>query len=187
MTKASTNFKTVLVDAATGRPHVPNGSMGFRYGESGAGKWNLDLEGVDPALSLVRGGQVRNRRGPAPAIRRRSGERRGRRVHRRGSRPPDWRQFRVTPCHHRLRPDDGSVRSRPEGLPGEWPTGYDDPAPCHRRGRRDHRSVPASMAIRIGREFASNAEESGGRSMIILGPGPTTGSTPTPSTVRSSP
>ena len=49
------DFKTVLVDRRTGRPVVPNGSLGFRYSESGMGKWNLDLEGVDPALSLLRG------------------------------------------------------------------------------------------------------------------------------------
>ena len=45
-------WKTVLLDAATGEPRVPNGSLGFRYAESGEGKWNLDLEGVTPALSL---------------------------------------------------------------------------------------------------------------------------------------
>ena len=30
----------------------PNGSMGFRYAESGVGRWNLDLEDVMPALSM---------------------------------------------------------------------------------------------------------------------------------------
>ncbi len=45
-------FKTVLLDAATGEPVVPNGSLGFRYSEQGQGRWNLDLQGVDPLLSL---------------------------------------------------------------------------------------------------------------------------------------
>ncbi len=45
-------WKTVLLDAATGEPVVPNGSMGFRYADSGVGRWNLDLEGSTPALSL---------------------------------------------------------------------------------------------------------------------------------------
>jgi nitrate reductase alpha subunit len=44
------SWKTVLLDAATGKPVVPNGSMGFRYADSGVGRWNLDLEGVTPAL-----------------------------------------------------------------------------------------------------------------------------------------
>jgi nitrate reductase / nitrite oxidoreductase, alpha subunit len=45
-------WKTVLLDAASGKPVVPNGSMGFRYADSGVGRWNLDLEGIAPALSI---------------------------------------------------------------------------------------------------------------------------------------
>src|SRR5215211_4345355 len=45
-------WKTVLLDTASGKPVVPNGSMGFRYADSGAGRWNLDLEGITPALSI---------------------------------------------------------------------------------------------------------------------------------------
>ncbi len=30
--------------------------MGFRYGDSGMGHWNLDLAGVDPLLSLYESG-----------------------------------------------------------------------------------------------------------------------------------
>ena len=45
-------FKTVLLDAASGAPVVPPGSLGFRYGEQGAGKWNLDLGEIDPMLSV---------------------------------------------------------------------------------------------------------------------------------------
>ena len=36
-----------------GQPVVPNGSMGFRYADSGKGRWNLDLEGVTPALTMT--------------------------------------------------------------------------------------------------------------------------------------
>ena len=36
------------------QPVVPNGSMGFRYAESGEGRWNLDLEGVDPGAVVRR-------------------------------------------------------------------------------------------------------------------------------------
>src|SRR5690625_4621391 len=45
-------FKTVLLDERTGEPVVPNGSLGFRYGEQGTGSWNLDLGGTEPLLSL---------------------------------------------------------------------------------------------------------------------------------------
>ena len=45
--------KTVLLDSVTGRLVVPNGTLGHRFGEQGAGDWNLDLGEVDPALSLL--------------------------------------------------------------------------------------------------------------------------------------
>ena len=45
-------FKPVLVDSRSGQPVVPNGSLGHRFGDSGAGRWNLDLQGVDPRLSM---------------------------------------------------------------------------------------------------------------------------------------
>jgi nitrate reductase alpha subunit len=165
-------FKTVLVDAATGRPHVPNGSLGFRYGESGEGRWNLDLEGVDPALSFYEavgtetaevllprfdvgqadgeGGGVHARGVPAARIATVSGER------------------LVTTVFDLMLAQYGVGRP---GLPGQWPTDYDDPAPYTPAWQEEITGVPAAMAVRVGREFAQNAEDSGGRSMIILGAG----------------
>jgi nitrate reductase / nitrite oxidoreductase, alpha subunit len=46
------DWKPVVLDAATGSPVVPNGSVGFRYGDEGKGRWNLRLEGIDPVLTL---------------------------------------------------------------------------------------------------------------------------------------
>ncbi len=63
--------------------------------------------------------------------------------------------------------------NRPElGLPGEWPAGYDDDAtPATPAWQERFTGVPAAAAARIGREFAQNALDSGGRSMIIMGAG----------------
>jgi nitrate reductase alpha subunit len=58
-----------------------------------------------------------------------------------------------------------------DGLPGQWPSGYDDPAPYTPAWQEEITGVPAAQAIRVGREFAQNAEDSGGRSMIVLGAG----------------
>ena len=58
-----------------------------------------------------------------------------------------------------------------EGLPGDWPTGYDDPQPYTPAWQEEITSVTAETVTRIAREFAANAEESGGRSMITLGAG----------------
>ncbi len=166
------DFKTVMVDSETGKPHVPNGSLGFRFGESGKGKWNLDLEGVDPALSFYgasgsegvevllprfdvgqsesESGGIRHAGVPAVKLATAHGER------------------LVTTVYDLLLAQYGVGR---DGLPGQWPTGYDDPEPYTPAWQEEITGVPAAMAERIGREFAQNAEDSGGRSMIILGAG----------------
>ncbi len=166
------DFKTVMVDSQTGKPHVPNGSLGFRFGESGKGKWNLDLEGVDPALSFYgasgsegvevllprfdvgqsesESGGIRHAGVPAVKLATAHGER------------------LVTTVYDLLLAQYGVGR---DGLPGQWPTGYDDPEPYTPAWQEEITGVPAAMAERIGREFAQNAEDSGGRSMIILGAG----------------
>jgi nitrate reductase alpha subunit len=166
------DFKTVLVDSATGRPHVPNGSLGFRYNDSGMGKWNLDLEGVDPALSLFEAGGSKNVEILMPRFDVRQEEHEGGGVHVRG--------VPVVPIHTTsgerlattvfdlLLAQYGVGR---EGLPGAWPTGYDDPSPYTPAWAEEITGVPAAQTTRIGREFAQNAEDSGGRSMIILGAG----------------
>ncbi len=166
------DFKTVMVDSETGKPHVPNGSLGFRFGESGKGKWNLNLEGVDPALSFYgasgsegvevllprfdvgqsesESGGIRHAGVPAVKLATAHGER------------------LVTTVYDLLLAQYGVGR---DGLPGQWPTGYDDPGPYTPAWQEEITGVPAAMAERIGREFAQNAEDSGGRSMIILGAG----------------
>lgn len=42
----------VLIDADTDDVVVPNGTLGDRWGKDGQGRWNLDLGGVDPLLTL---------------------------------------------------------------------------------------------------------------------------------------
>ena len=61
--------------------------------------------------------------------------------------------------------------SRP-GLPGDWPAGYQDVSrPYTPAWQEEITGVSAAQAIRVAREFARNAQESGGRSMIIMGAG----------------
>ena len=126
-------WKTVVMDAATGAPRVPNGSMGFRYAESGVGRWNLDLEDVVPALS-VRDAKVtaRSRRGsPAPV---RFGRRVGSGSAPRSSRRPGRRH----PRHDRARSDAGAVRRRARRPPRRLAAGTTTTStrPTRPRGRR---------------------------------------------------
>ena len=59
-----------------------------------------------------------------------------------------------------------------DGLPGEWPSGYDDASGLGTPAWQEELTgVPAAAAERIGREFAQSALDSGGRSMIIMGAG----------------
>ena len=52
-TGENAEWKTVVLDAQTGEPAVPKGSIGFRWGDEGMGKWNLELGDLDPALTLL--------------------------------------------------------------------------------------------------------------------------------------
>ena len=159
------HFKTVLLDSATGQPVVPHGSLGFRFGPDGAGKWNLDLGQVDPLLSAAGGPEapveVLLPRFDAP-----DGSaavlRRGVPVRRVGGHV-------VTTVFDLMLAQYGVSR---DGLPGTWPSGYDDAdEPCTPAWQETITGVPAHKAERIGREFAANAEESRGRSMILMGAG----------------
>ena len=60
-----------------------------------------------------------------------------------------------------------------DGLPGDWPSGYDDPdEPYTPAWQERFTSVPAASCLRVAREMADNAERSGsGRTMIIMGAG----------------
>ncbi|RTL69071.1 MAG: nitrate reductase subunit alpha [Pseudonocardiaceae bacterium] len=156
-------WKTVLIDGSTGDPVVPNGSLGFRYTDSGAGRWNLDLNDVAPQLTLLDGQAAEvllprfdNLDGTGAVLRR------GVPVRRIAGNV-------VTTVFDLMLAQYGVRR---DGLPGVWPTGYDDAAePYTPAWQEAITSVPAAQAVRVAREMAANAEESHGRTMIIMGAG----------------
>jgi nitrate reductase / nitrite oxidoreductase, alpha subunit len=158
--------KTVMLDAATGQPHVPNGSLGFRFGDSGAGRWNLDLSGTDPLLTLYgRSAQAV----PVDLPRFDIGDTEGGTSVRRGVPVTRVAGHLVTTVFDLLM---AQYAVRRDGLPGEWPAGYDDAGtPGTPAWQQAITSVPAAAAARVAREFARNAELSKGRSMIAMGAG----------------
>ena len=59
-----------------------------------------------------------------------------------------------------------------DGLPGDWPSGYDDAEqPCTPAWQEQITGVDRRLAARVAREFARNAEVTEGRSMICMGAG----------------
>ncbi len=158
-------FKTVLLDSATGAPVVPNGSLGFRFGPEGAGRWNLDLAEIDPLLSAA-GGTL----DPVPVELPRFDAPDGSAAAlKRGVPVRRVNGHLVTTVYDLMLAQYGVRR---DGLPGTWPSGYDDAdEPYTPAWQETITGVPAAKAERIGREFAANAEESRGRSMILMGAG----------------
>ncbi|GEL23435.1 nitrate reductase subunit alpha [Pseudonocardia sulfidoxydans NBRC 16205] len=154
-------WKTVVLDDRSGEAVVPNGSLGFRYTDSGAGRWNLDLGDVVPRLSAL-GSEAAEVLLPRLDSADAGVLRRGVPVRRVGG-------SLVTTVHDLMLAQYGVHRP---GLPGRWPSGYDDAdEPYTPAWQEAITSVPAAQAIRVARELATNSEESGGRSMIIMGAG----------------
>ncbi|MBE2998032.1 nitrate reductase subunit alpha [Nocardiopsis sp. HNM0947] len=161
---ANAEWKPVFWPQGESAPVAPNGSVGHRWGEEG-GRWNLDLEGRTPELTFYEEGgeaaEVALTRFDNPGG---EGEvqTRGVPVRRVGGRL-------VTTVFDLLLAQYGVGR---DGLPGEWPSGYDDPdGACTPAWQAELTGVSADKAVRIAREFAATADESGGRAMIVLGAG----------------
>ncbi|WIM69507.1 nitrate reductase subunit alpha [Corynebacterium suedekumii] len=156
----------------------PGGTLADRYGDDGVGKWNLRQDGVDTIMSVADTGEY----GTAEVLFPRfdldadpddidgSGPI-GAGVVSRGVpyREVDGRKvttvFDVMLAHYGV--------ARPElNLPGQWPTDFHDAtSPGTPAWQEELTGVPANAAIRIGREFAQNADDSKGRSQIIMGAG----------------
>jgi nitrate reductase alpha subunit len=162
-TSEGSGAKTVLLDA-DGTPVVPNGSLGFRFGEAGKGRWNLDLGDVEPLLTVHAAGCAT---ATVDLPRFDAADGTGAVLHR-GVPVREVGGHLVTTVFDLLLAQYGVSR---DGLPGQWPTGYDDDEPYTPAWQEGITSVPAATCAKIAREFARNAEESGGRSMILMGAG----------------
>ncbi|PPK71115.1 nitrate reductase subunit alpha [Actinokineospora auranticolor] len=157
-------WKPVLLDKTTDEPFAPNGTLGFRW-TAEPGRWNLDLEGRAPRLTLYTGQsetaevllpRFDNPEGRGDAVTR------GVPVRRIAGRA-------VTTVFDLLLAQRGV--SRP-GLPGTWATGFDDPdSPGTPAWAQRLTGVDAGRITRIAREFADTAVRSKGRCMIIMGAG----------------
>ncbi|HEX6763455.1 MAG TPA: nitrate reductase subunit alpha [Gaiellaceae bacterium] len=154
------DWKTAVLDERTGKPVVPNGSVGHRYQDE-PGRWNLRLDGVEPVLSLLGRTGTENVAVHLPRFDDDGTLRRGVPALRVGGQL-------VTTVLDLMLAHYGVGRP---GLPGEWPTDYDDPHPYTPAWQEPLTSVDRHLVARVGREFARNAELTEGRSMIAMGAG----------------
>jgi nitrate reductase alpha subunit len=170
-------WKTIAFDRETGNPVVPNGSIGFRWGEEG--KWNLEQQAdgkdVELRLSLI----LEENRDDVVAV--------------------DFPYFggmaheHFTKCDHpevltrkvparKLKLADGEAYvatvfdlfcanyGLDRGLGGDWVArSYDEDIPFTPAWAEKITGVPRDRIISVAREFARNAEKTEGRSMVIIG------------------
>ena len=173
-------WKTVAIDEKSGGIVVPQGSVGFRWGEQG--KWNLepkDAAGndVDLLLSLISDSdhdQVADVGFPYF----------GNRQHDyfKGTDHPDVLVRRVPAKSVTLTDGETLVATvydlflanygLDRGLGGEnTASSFDDDQPYTPAWAERITETPREEIIAVAREFAGNAEKTGGKSMVILGAG----------------
>ncbi|MEE3623968.1 nitrate reductase subunit alpha [Nitrospirillum sp. BR 11752] len=172
------DWKTVAIDAATGALVAPLGSAGYRWGE--AGKWNLeekDGQGRDVRLTLTLAGSEEVAPVDFPYFGGRATEHFVATEH-------DEILTRAVPCRTLVLADGGQVKVATVhdlmmanyGLDrgfggGNMATSYDDDVPFTPAWAERVTGVPRNAIITVAREFATNAEKTNGRSMIIIGAG----------------
>jgi len=178
--KNNPDWKTVAVDSATGDVVAPAGSIGFRWGEQG--KWNLEAKDgkgkdVDLKMSLVLDedhdevvpvafpyfgnrehdyfegtdhDSVIVRSVPAKKVKMKDGE------------------ALVATVFDLFAANYGLDRGFKDANAA---SSYDDDLPYTPAWAEKITGVPRDHIITVAREFASNAEKTNGRSMVILGAG----------------
>lgn len=171
-------WKTLLIDGLTNEIVVPNGSIGLRWGEGGhetghVGRWNLELRDVstgrdiDPQLSLIeKHDQVADV--AFPYFGGEHSDTLMRKVPVRTLQTSEGKTIQVATVYD-LQMANYSVDN---GLGGDnVAASYDDEIPYTPAWQEKHTTVPRHLVIQVAREFAQNAHDTKGRSMVIVGAG----------------
>ena len=179
------DWKLLQLDTA-GQLRLPQGTLGFRWEEQSTGKWNLEPKDAvtgaeyDPALTLLGSEDekplvtfpdftgtfdvVVGKSDPDAKV-----GRFARGVPAKRVRTTDGRTILVTTGLDLLMAHMGV----PRGLPGDYPSDYDDPKPYTPAWQEQETKISRKVVIQIAREWAENAEKTRGKSLIIAGPGAT--------------
>ncbi len=162
------DWKLLVVDEDSNELRVPTGTIGFRYGEDNAGKWNLlpnDMNGkpLNPLLSLIDTSKE-----TAKVAFYEFGEKKEyvREVPVRKVKTVDGEKL-VTTSLDLLFAHFGVGR----GMKGDYPTDYNDESSYSPAWQEKFTGIGRDTVIKLAREFASNAERTEGKSMVITGAG----------------
>jgi nitrate reductase / nitrite oxidoreductase, alpha subunit len=156
---------TLCVADKGGAVRIPHGSIGSRYTKE-MGNWNLDMqdmvdgEAIDCALSFL-GEETRQVRFTVEADGDIIREVPVRRV------MTSTGEATVTTVFDLLMAQFGVSR----GLGGDYPASYEADKPFTPKWQEKYTGIAADTLITMAREWAENAEQSGGRNMIIVGAG----------------
>ena len=165
------DFKYYVIDELTGKLVVPNGTMGDRWDREK--KWNLHEEDSDtgekitPQLSVLGGfdevvtlelpyfgnereDRVLKRAVPAKRIQ-----------------TADGKEVLVTTVYDLTLANYAIDR----GIGGECASSYDEDVPYTPKWQEKYTGVPAETCIHTAREFADNAIQTKGKTMVIMGGG----------------
>jgi nitrate reductase alpha subunit len=167
-------WKTAVMDEKSGEVMFPKGSIGYRWaeGEKDKKKWRLDnICGVTgrefyPALSMIDGREravvffdtfYGDKAGRKPA---------GREIPVREIVVGGEKRY-VATVFDLLNGQMGVKR----GLDGDYPESYSDASSYTPAWQESITGVSADTVIQVAREFAANAEQTKGKSMVIIGAG----------------
>ena len=166
---SNAEWKLAVLDEDRNEFVIPNGSVGYRWEDTG--KWNLKLEDengnkINPALTML-GREDEKGFVKLPYF---EDDKKGvlkreipvKKVEING------KEYYLTTVFDLFLANYGVKR---DGLEEGYPSSYNDDVPYTPKWQEKITGTPAHQVERIAREFAKNAAESKGRSMIIMGAG----------------
>jgi len=162
------DWKFLVFDKITNSPKMPKGSIGFRWQKKN-GEWNLELKDgfdgspIDPILSFLdisneklmvnfydfTSEKILKREVPVKFIETKEGK------------------IPVATIYDLLFAQFGVSR----GLKGDWPVDYNDDLQFTPSWQEKYTKISRETLIQFAREWASTAEKTSGKCMVIIGPG----------------
>jgi nitrate reductase / nitrite oxidoreductase, alpha subunit len=172
-------WKTLVIDAGSGEIVAPNGTIGFRWNEAAhndgqkVGRWNLELKDggsgrtIDPRVSLIDSGAHDEVVAVGfPYFGSEHNALLERLVPVRRVTLADGTSALVATVFDLQMANYGVD----QGLGGpNVASSYDDDVPYTPAWQEKHTTVPRNLVIQVAREFAANAHQTQGKSMVIVG------------------